>query len=827
MKKQFKFFALLACLSVGVVAGAAGASFVSADAESLVSQNMAMAKGASLYLNEVSGLKFQYTIANYDESANKNYGMLIVPYDYLAKAGITDLTDNTNDYVVELQEATLPNAPIVVENLQPNEEGKVEYSIGQLYENNYAREFFGIGFEKTDTGYVYATQNDNVRSVFEVANLALNKLNYGVWDETNEEEVKEKELLASNEENVLNPFITKALEFVYGTATPTVSLDAVVVGGEATPVITAEKVKNVDLAMHWNYVVADEGVASFENGKVKGEGRGQTTFTASLGKALSIETAVSVLKDSTELELYKNSGKADFFAVEDKISLTGGFFNTGSNNTEKVAAASVGYVAFEKEYTLDERGTYIDVYFQGNNMPSVEFFATEVNEKFMAGYSDDGKGFIVNNGMAYSSTNNDNSTAKFNGWAAYDGYFAYGVSGYNNRWNGPYAYQLGVQATNDAKVTVYDNTNAKDVTMSYSNFSMYSLARVQDANQNYRYTVGMYKDSDGYVWLDSQLYKVDDKGAETLFASFNGKAIVEGQTNSIKQEKLNEGETISGKIVLHAAVKGNVKGTSDPDVNVFSCSAPYAGEEPETPVVLPQHENATFNEDGTVSVKNGSLVSTNDFTKIGTTGYVVLDNDYQLGEYVDIYFTGSNMPNLSFLTKTVEQINANTAGFLLWRGTKWAADSSSYSWQSAGSFLVYSPNRSGTSQDKADMNSKSLGSSTSNASGAQSSGHPLSLYILENYEANTKFKMTIGFYKDSDGYVAMSVDVDTWDESNGTWVTYVAKAGKTSKAYSDFTLTSTIHADNNADKLGTYLIAYGGHDGTETTTFSYSAPYTK
>ncbi|MGN1053622.1 MAG: hypothetical protein ACI4SH_09575 [Candidatus Scatosoma sp.] len=803
MKKNVKNFALIACFSVSLIASATGVIAVSADGTSLVSAEMVMTQGASLYLKEESGLKFQYTIANYDGGANKNYGMLIVPYDYLDDAGITDLTLNTNDYVQALQAATLPNAPIIVENLQPSEAGVVEYSIGRLIENNYAREFFGIGFEKTgENSYLYATQNDNVRSVFEVANLALNKLHFGEWDSTDEKQAAEKELLAGKEQSVLNPFITTGFEFVYGTTNPTVSVAASAVGGEVTPVIITEKVRNVELAMHWNYVSENEEIASVANGKIKGEARGQCKITASLGNALSVNSTASVLKDATELELYNNSHKANFFAEEGKISLTGGFYNSSSNNTEKVAAASVGYVAFEKEYTLDEKGTYIDVYFTGNNMPSVEFFASGVNEKFMLAANDDGKGFIVNNGMAYSSTNNDDSTARFGGWSGYNGYFAYGVSGYTNRWNGPEYYQLGVNATNDATATVYDFKNSKDTTMSYSNFSMYSLARLQDANQNYRYTVGMYKDSDGYVWLDSELYKVDNNGTETLFASFNGKAIVEGQTNSIIQEKLNEGETISGKIVLHAAVKGNVKGTADPDANVFSCSAPY---------VLPQHENATFNKDGTVTIQNGNGDS--QAINAYTSGYIVLDDDYRLGEYVDVYFTGDNMPHMSFFAKQVTNcLDNGSTGFVMQNGSTYA-DGVTYYPQSAGSLLIYSPKRTMYNQDGADMTSKSLGSSHTLPANADKT-HALSMYRLAEIETTTKFKMTVGFYENASGYVEMSIDVK---KLNGeTWTDYFV-----------WTKASTLNAETDADTLGKYLIAYGTQRAKSSVTFSYTAPYTK
>ena len=149
-------------------------------ADSLVSSDMTMFKGAEVLLGEVSGLRFGYKVDNYDES--KNYGMLIVPYDYLETVGITDLTDGENDYVNALNAAELPHEPIIVENLKANSSGEIRYSISNLIENNYARKFFGLGFEKTgENTYLYATQDDNARTVFEVANKAVNKLNFYDW----------------------------------------------------------------------------------------------------------------------------------------------------------------------------------------------------------------------------------------------------------------------------------------------------------------------------------------------------------------------------------------------------------------------------------------------------------------------------------------------------------------------------------------------------------------------------------------------------------------------------------------------------------------------
>ncbi len=68
-----------------------------------VSSAITMQKGAFLFLQEESGLIFSYEINDYAEE--NNYGMVIVPFDYLEKAGISLSDGNTYDYVNLLNQA--------------------------------------------------------------------------------------------------------------------------------------------------------------------------------------------------------------------------------------------------------------------------------------------------------------------------------------------------------------------------------------------------------------------------------------------------------------------------------------------------------------------------------------------------------------------------------------------------------------------------------------------------------------------------------------------------------------------------------------------------
>ncbi len=504
------------------------------------------------------------------------------------------------------------------------------------------------------------------------------------------------------------------------------------------------------------------------------------------------------------------------------VSLRGGYFNNSSANTEQknssdTSRTAMGYVAFDKDYVLDEKGTYVDIYFTGNNMPNVEFFATEINGLFMDdyGYNTDGNGFIVSNGLSAANGSATNTSYRW-GYSAYRGYFNYGVSPYTERWTGAEDWNLGAIAPSDGSVSVRDNKNGNDVNLTYSNFSSYSLANLQSTTQNYRYTVGMYKDTAGYVWISSSLYKIDGE-TETLFATWTSKVSLAGKADAITKHKLETGEVISGKIVIHAAAKG-VDSQYAALTNEFTCGMPYEGEEPPA---LPPSENATFNDDGTVSLKNGGQ-HTADLTNL-TAGYVVLDNNYQLGEYVDIYFTGDNMPWLSFFaTEATNTIHNSGSGFVMMNGLGWAdsTDNTKYvlSGKASGAAYgyecwVFNPNRTQTKIDS-DMFIKRVIGSGKNETERQNLAHALSMYRLSTMP-DTKFKMTVGFYENASGYVEMLIDVKKYESD--AWVDYYT-----------YTKASTLDAANDADKLGKYLVAYGNQRNAYTTiTFSYSEAYTK
>ena len=312
----------------------------------------------------------------------------------------------------------------------------------------------------------------------------------------------------------------------------------------------------------------------------------------------------------------------------------------------------VGYLAFGDTYTLDENGTYVDVYFTGNNMPQVEFFATDIlgNIKNKDGDTTS-KGFIVTNGHAHQSAYNETPTGGVGGYSAYDLFYEYGVTTYDRLIKGSAGELGGARISQKDGTYHYVKKDGTSASVEYSDFSMYSLMIMQSETQNYRYTVGMFKDSQGGVWIDSKLYKLNGT-TEELFVAWRAKVKVYAE-----QENIASGQTISGKIVLHASYKGNAANAGEHFYNRFTCGTPYQGNAAAYPLV----DGGKLDESNNAVILNGGNV--NGATKLTkNSGYIAFKNPNaqdgkfvldENGTYMDFYFTGNNMPNVEFFGSTI------------------------------------------------------------------------------------------------------------------------------------------------------------------------------
>lgn len=160
-------------------------------------ESISVFSNPTIRLDDNEGLKFAAKIANYDQANEYNYGMIIIPTDYL--------TDNeiTGDYVnaFKAKDIDIIDLTCLVNHADYDGDGYVEdYIQGTITDikyNNINRLFTGIAYIKDSSGnYLYtSTVNDsisrlasekllevkstdaNYQKYFKFANLGVNQLN--------------------------------------------------------------------------------------------------------------------------------------------------------------------------------------------------------------------------------------------------------------------------------------------------------------------------------------------------------------------------------------------------------------------------------------------------------------------------------------------------------------------------------------------------------------------------------------------------------------------------------------------------------------------------
>ncbi len=282
--KKILISALCSAMAGSVGIGLATVQTANAD---YLANSLTMIEGASIYLGDVSGIRYSYTTA-YAE--NTNYGMLIVPEDYLLKSGIE--IGATTDYVTALKASTYLTEKqkgqiIIEENLVPDgydtdnlptagTSVTFKHAIGDLYQQNYDRRFFGIGFIKNGDNYTYAENNDNVRSIMYVASAALNDY---AFDYENLEE--EYQTSYGNNLNTLGAHVTTGISNVTDAFEYSVLGETEMTVGD-TQTLTVDNARQnnrqADLAVYWTS--GDEEMATVENGEVTAIGAGAVSITA-------------------------------------------------------------------------------------------------------------------------------------------------------------------------------------------------------------------------------------------------------------------------------------------------------------------------------------------------------------------------------------------------------------------------------------------------------------------------------------------------------------------------------------------------------------------
>ena len=149
-----------------------------------------MAKGASMRLADPAGLRFTafFDAAGLEEQTadgwELQFGVLIAPADYVAKKGALRL-DNANYaegeylnlFAADKEWASADLAEGEYESVPAGEYIRIQGAIVEIKEQNYTRDFVGAAYMTAKKGDLvitaYAAENDNARSVYEVAAKAL------------------------------------------------------------------------------------------------------------------------------------------------------------------------------------------------------------------------------------------------------------------------------------------------------------------------------------------------------------------------------------------------------------------------------------------------------------------------------------------------------------------------------------------------------------------------------------------------------------------------------------------------------------------------------
>lgn len=126
-----------------------------------------MVAGAFVRLNEPYGIRFIATIPVNGYDADAEYGMIIIPNDYIATYGLD------GDYVAQLEEQEVAFRKYGCTPVLNGENYEIKASLVGILESNLTREFIGIAFKEKGGVRTYSAINDNVRSITDVSKKAI------------------------------------------------------------------------------------------------------------------------------------------------------------------------------------------------------------------------------------------------------------------------------------------------------------------------------------------------------------------------------------------------------------------------------------------------------------------------------------------------------------------------------------------------------------------------------------------------------------------------------------------------------------------------------
>lgn len=348
--------------------------------------------------------------------------------------------------------------------------------------------------------------------------------------------------------------------------------------------------------------------------------------------------------------LYNDDGSVSLYSQVPAASLYGSF--NGTSNS---------YVAHEGEYGV---GTFVDFEFKGNNMPSVLFFADEVNS--IMGFQG-GDGIIAVSGILtreyldnpYHATDNPEGVKPTNGSVKIFG---------PNRVNMHYTYA--------------------DLANYGGEFAGSSL--INNPDRNYKYTVGTRIDDEGFLRWVAELYDADTgKMLGNADVRLNHKFDMEIPNDKntpetewdIEDRYLTADDVKAGSIVAYAQFKGTTE-----ERTTFKMSEPYTRD------TTISKANAVENEDGSFTLQGAdtTLLWSGPNAATGSIGYVAHNGKYDVGTFVEYTFKGNNMPQVLLFANNMNgnmSGNVGGKGILLLNGIK------NSSGGNIVNFQIYGPNR--------------------------------------------------------------------------------------------------------------------------------------
>lgn len=779
-----KFITILAILlSVCMLFGAASFYMTTAKAENTTSIAQVV-EGASVRVTsaESSGIKFRARLDKTEyNSLYSTYegkvkaGMIIVPSDYIAKAGGYAFSD--------FAAANLTVGANTIDEFDGSNEDYFEFtmSLVNLKDANYARDFEAIVFIEVDTTdaisgfetyngkqYAYGVRDAAcARNIYEVANSTFN-------DRVNAEDTNHPYLVNGKYMSVDENGLAIVKGYVDGVA------DIKIAGG-APAVANNTEYYTSSYTFSKNAITGDYIL----NGSPKSlivDGERQVDMHVEKG-SVEIHTAktlnATVALDGTITTAGKGlqSSGQGFTLVED-AKLSDGKTETGIANN---------YYAFDGKYGV---GTAIDIYFTGNNMPEIMLFSNDVTPN-MSGYSkydgsvstsgvvdENARGFLISNGFVAGA---NSAVGKFAIWGPNKFYFNGALSGTYNSIvatskanGGPIAY-----ATSAGQGKLFTNEYIAN------NF----------ASADFKLIVSTYETANETLGIKLELFQKIDGVYSTFDTSSLG--------NSVWREKSYDtgvlvSEVNPGAIILYDSVKGAGNDT------VFTCSTPYGGD---------LVSNGTVAVDGTVTL-NAVGASSNTASSIASLSvpYLAFEGNYGIGTFVDFEFTGNNLPQVMFFADSINgNVYNNGAGLFITNGILTTQDRSGessftnhyYHTTNGDAMLVgdrlafFGPNK---------INANILTLSLSKITIAQDS-----LLTYKGLEADTTgrtYIYKVGTLLDTDNTIIIHTELT--DKATGALITSATK---------DTGISNTELSSGN-------IIAYGQIKGAgNTTTFKAGKPY--